>query len=429
MKQIYLIKYGELGLKGKNKSFFLNKLVENIEKSAEIHGLKPEKLENKRDRILMTFCLPASTASSTASRSSLEADVSRLDLEAEGPRSSLEADVSRLDLEAEGLEAEGCLKKVFGIKYFVKVDIVTADIEKIENYARDVFVKWKKSGMERISLKINRADKSFPLKSPEISARIGEIANQEGLKIDFANGEKTLYVDVASDSVYCYTEKIYGAGGLPIGTGGKALCLFSGGIDSPVSAYKLMRRGVQVDFLHIHPFADNEQVAGTKIESLINTLNKYEYKSKLFLVPYTVFEQETFGIVPQRFEMVFFKHMILYLADKIAQKEGYQALITGDSLGQVASQTMENMTSASLDIKTPIFRPLIGDDKEEIIKIAEEINTYTDSIKQYRDCCSLVAQHPATHTKECNIREIFKKIDREKLVKKMIEKTTWQIYN
>ena len=391
MKQTYLIKYGELGLKGKNKKFFLDKLVENISKSAEIHGLKLEKLENKRDRILASFVLGPAWDKKILSQA--------------GPRT----------------REVGCLKKVFGIKYFVKTDVISADIESIEKYARGLFMKWKEGGVEKISLKINRADKNFPLKSPEISAKIGEVANQAGLKIDFANGEKTLFVDVATDGAYCYTEKISGAGGLPTGTGGKALCLFSGGIDSPVSAYALMRRGVQVDFLHIHPFADNEKVAGTKIESLIQTLNKYQYQSKLFLTPYIIFEEATIGKIPSRFEMPFFKHMILYVADKIAQKNGYQALITGDSLGQVASQTMENLASASLDIKTPIFRPLIGDDKEEIIKIAEEINTYTDSIAKYRDCCSLVAQHPATKTKEKDMKEIFEKIDREELVERMIE--------
>ncbi|MFC1721009.1 tRNA uracil 4-sulfurtransferase ThiI [Patescibacteria group bacterium] len=376
MDHIYLIKYGELGLKGKNKNFFLNKLVENIKKSADIHKLKLEKLENKRDRIIVDF-------------------------------------------DASEKEAVECLRKVFGIKYFVRADIIEPNIESIENYARGVFVKWKKDGIERISLKINRANKAFPFKSPEIGAKIGEVANQEGLKIDFARGEKTLFVDVAMDGVYCYTEKIAGAGGLPTGTGGRALCLFSGGIDSPVAAYALMRRGVQVDFLHIHPFADNEKVTGTKIESLINTLNKYQYQSKLFLAPYIIFEQATIGNVASRFEMPFFKHMILYLADKLAQEHGYDALITGDSLGQVASQTMENMKSASLDIKTPIFRPLIGDDKEGIIKIAEQINTYEDSIAQYRDCCSLVSDHPATKTKESDMRDIFEKIDRDELAEKM----------
>ncbi len=397
MKQTYLIKYGELGLKGKNKKFFLNKLVENIQKSADIHELKLEKLENKRDRIIAVFT---------------ETICARLDLAQLCQAGPSTTDNSMAETE--------CLKKVFGIKYFVKADIVEVDIESIEKYARDVFVEWKKEGTERISLKINRANKAFPFKSPEIGAKIGEVANQEGLKIDFTHGEKTLFVDVAMDGVYCYTEKILGAGGLPTGTGGKALCLFSGGIDSPVAAYALMRRGVQVDFLHIHPFADNSKVDGTKIESLINTLNKFQYQSKLFLAPYIIFEEATLGKIPSRFEMPFFKHVILYVADKIAQKNGYQALITGDSLGQVASQTMENMSVASLDIKTPIFRPLIGDDKEEIIKVAEQIDTYEDSIAQYRDCCSLVSDHPATKTKESDMKSIFEEIDRDELVKKMI---------
>jgi len=222
-----------------------------------------------------------------------------------------------------------------------------------------------------------------------------------------------------------YSNKIKGLGGLPIDAKKKILCLLSGGIDSPVAATQLMKRGCRVDFLHIHSFVKNEFVLKSKIKDIIGKLNNYGYKSRLFLMPYSFYELGTAGKIEDRFELIFFKHYIFKLAEKLANHYEYDAICSGDSLNQVASQTLENLKCVSYNVNLPIFRPLLSFDKNEIIEIARKIGTYEISNIEYKDCCSISAKNPYT---QCNLdkfkEKVLDKIDMDELLEKSMEEIT-----
>ncbi|MBI4918854.1 7-cyano-7-deazaguanine synthase, partial [archaeon] len=220
---------------------------------------------------------------------------------------------------------------------------------------------------------------------------------------------------------YIYTEKIQAHGGLPVGSSGKVICLLSGGIDSPVAAWLAMRRGCKVDFLHFHTFQENKQVLGTKIENLVKKLNEYQGRSRLFLIPYHIYQFESLN-TNERIDLVLFKNFILRMAQEIAIKEDYKAIITGDNLGQVASQTLQNLQATSYCVNTLILRPVITYTKDEIIKLAQEIGVYEESIKEYKDCCSILSKKPLTRASIEQVESALGKIDIKEITNKSLEK-------
>jgi len=316
------------------------------------------------------------------------------------------------------------LKHVFGIKQFLFVKTISKDLDEIQKEVRNSLRKIKESDTETVSFQTKRSDKNFPLTSPNLNEKLGEIANNEGLKVDYSNKKNIIYIKIGEKSTYVSSEKIGAHGGLPVGTAGKVLVLLSGGIDSPVAAWSLMKRGVSCDFLHIHNFRKNEDVLLSKIPKTIEMLNNYQFKSTLYVSPYNPFEFTVMGNIPPKYELVLFKNYILNLAQEIAKKNGYLAIANGDSLAQVASQTLENINTAQYGIKLPVFRPLISSDKEDIVYIAKKIGTYDLSIKDYKDCCSLVSKNPATKTKREKLKEILGNIDLEKLLEQSLAQIT-----
>lgn len=370
-----LIHHAEIGLKKGNFSYFEKKLVSNIKKSAGKHKLGLKSTSRTEKRIICEFD--------------------------SGKEQIIPA-----------------LKNVFGIKYFAFV----VDVErKIESMEKVVNKKLKGLNVKNIAFKTKRSDKNFKLNSLEINKKFGELANKLGIKVNYSNPNATITTEITTKKVYVYTERIEGYGGLPVSTGGRVLCLLSGGIDSVVAAWLMMKRGCQVDYLHFHTFNDNKKVKGTKITKIINLLNDYQFKSKLYVLPYSTYELLTQGNVLQKYDLIVFKHYILKIAEKVALENHYDAIVTGDNLAQVASQTIENLKATSLGIKIPIFRPLLTYDKQEIINLSKKINFYNVSIEKYKDCCSILSKKPSTKTKLDFFKGLVEKIDLDEIIEKTLK--------
>lgn len=314
-------------------------------------------------------------------------------------------------------EIVNVLKAVFGIRYFSFIEEVKRDEGEIVKKVGKMIEHVKAQGHKTVRFDTKRSDKKFPLNSPELNAKFGEVANKLGLKVDYRNALETIFVEITAEKCFVYSEKVRGHGGLPVGTSGKVLCLLSGGIDSPVAAWLMMKRGCKVDFIHVHNMKSSSDVEKSKMKEILGVLNKYQFNSKLFLVPYTTYEFSTMGKVAKRYDLILFKHYLLKLAESVALRRKYKAIVTGDNLAQVASQTLDNLKAAGYSVSLPIFRPLLTYDKEEIVDLANRAGTFKPSIKPYKDCCSILAKSPELNT---NL-EIFKKELENVDVKKLLQ--------
>ena len=369
---LILAHYGEFILKGKNRRLFENKLVSNIKRAS---GGKVEKLEG---RLV----------------------------------------VRNGDLDS--------LKNVFGISWFAPVYRTEKTLEAIEKLViQRTEEKLKDNPLlnPTFGIFVQRADKRFPHTPPEIGERVGaEVAKKYNLRVKLKEPDLPIYIVVAKDA-FVYFEKIKGLGGLPVGINDKVLCLLSGGIDSPVASYLMMKRGCNVDFAHFHAFPENRIALRSKIKGLISTLNKYQFECRIFLVPYYPFQLSLMKGVDFNYgyEMILFRRFMVKIAEKIAKEQGYKALITGDSLGQVASQTLENIRVLKEATSLPILQPLISYDKGEIIDLARRIGTYDISIRPYKDCCSIIAPHPKTKATPERVIKIEERINMERIIGKTLE--------
>tara|TARA_Y100000310_G_scaffold290429_1_gene317606 strand:+ start:1674 stop:2756 length:1083 start_codon:yes stop_codon:yes gene_type:complete len=356
-----LIHYNEIGLKGKNLPFFEKTLSDTIRK--RFSSVKIVK------------------------------DSKRFIAELSGGRESI---TKKLSL-------------IFGISSFSFIETCSADVEVLKKKAISMLKKI--SDKKHFAVAAKRSDKQFSLSSPEVNVLLGGEAEKLGFSIDLTAPTQTLFVEITHKGCYLYTSKIEGLGGLPVGCSGKVLCLLSGGIDSSVAAYMMMKRGCRVDFLHFHNFLDEKRVAGSKIPKLIAVADRYQGSSKLFLESYSSYEELTMGRIPAAYDLVVFKNYMLRKASTLCKQKGYKAIITGDSLAQVASQTLDNLNATSVQVDATIFRPLIGFDKEEIIDLAREIGTFSLSVEKYQDCCSIMAKKAETSVKVEKMEELLKKME------------------
>jgi len=373
-----IVHYGEISLKGKNFSFFENTLLDNIRASCKKQDLELVSMKKDSKR---TIC----------------------------------------DIKGSNELIIKTLRNVLGVKYFSFVEELPKDIAALKEAASIIMEELTKKGITTVRFETKRSDKSFPQTSVDVHVEYGNIANKLGLKVDYKNASDTIYTEISFKQCYMYREKILGFGGLPVGVTGKVLCLLSGGIDSPVAAWNMMKRGCRVDFLHIHSLADNKAVMDSKIAKTVEILNEYQFNSKLFVLPYSTYEILTQGLVEQKLDLVLFKHYILKLAEKIAVENKYDVIVTGDNLAQVASQTMENLVSTSHGITLPIFRPLLTYDKEEIISLAQKIGTFEISIEEYKDCCSILAKKPATKVRVETLTKALDDVDFNSLISKGLD--------
>jgi thiamine biosynthesis protein ThiI len=287
------------------------------------------------------------------------------------------------------------VRLVFGIANLIEAWEVPAEMESIESGISQLIPQ-----IEFRSFKIDarRGTKDFPLNSQQLNQKLGAfVQNLTKAEVRLENPDAVFFVEIVRHRAFLYLAKIPGAGGLPSGTGGKVLCLLSGGIDSPVAAFRLMRRGCRVLYVHFHSFPHTNLESQEKVRSILRILSRYQLESILYMVPFAEVQREIVAYAPPPLRVILYRRFMVRIADAFARREKASALITGDSLGQVASQTLENIRTVSAAATLPIFRPLIGDDKEDIMRIARVIGTYNLSILADQDCCSLfVPKHPET---------------------------------
>jgi thiamine biosynthesis protein ThiI len=322
-------------------------------------------------------------------------------------------------------EAASRLMKVFGIAWFARASVVKQDYAAIRDEVLDA--AGKGAGTFRISARRN--DKSFPLDSMEMERRLGaDVVLKTGRKVSLSHPAETLHVDVVSKGALVYSDKTRGPGGLPVGTSGRVLHLFSGGIDSPPAAWLLMKRGCVPVYLHFYLSPTPDYPLKSKVFRLIKLLSAYSGKSTIALVPFAEYQIATAG-VPGDLEPSLFRRFMRTTAEILAPKLGAVALSTGDCLSQAASQTLWNLAVFDDGSSMPVLRPLLTFDKEEVIRLAKGIGTYDLSVEEYRDCCAIVTRHPRTRAKAELIKRYSQRLDFGELAAASIEKGTLATYN
>jgi len=288
-----------------------------------------------------------------------------------------------------------------------------------ENIKQVVFSLLKERKFSSFKVLTKRSYKEFPMTSLEINKALGEeIAAKFGKRIDLKNPELTIHVEICEKESFVYFDKFKGVGGLPVGCGGKVVCLLSGGIDSPTAAFLMMKRGCPVVLIHFFNRTINTRQALKKVDDIAKVLARVQIRGKLYLVPFYKLQAEIIKIVPAKYRMIVYRRLMMEIADRIARKEEAKAIVTGDSIGQVASQTLENLQCIYAVAEYPVFAPLIGMNKEEIVELAKTIGTYEISIRPYQDCCSfMIAEHPVTKMSLKLAEEIERNIkDKEELI-------------
>ncbi|KPU26843.1 thiamine biosynthesis protein ThiI [Caloranaerobacter sp. TR13] len=381
MQRIVSISFGEIALKGLNRSYFVKKLLGQIKYS--IKGLGEPKVYRDQGKIYVV------------------------------------TDDENIDQIVEKL------KKIFGIVYISPGYRVEKDMEKmIEKAIESIKQTVEHKEVRTFKVQVKRADKRFPIKSMDVAREIGAAILRElkVLKVDVNNPDLLVKVDIR-DYCYIYTDKIRGYGGLPVGTNGKALLLLSGGIDSPVAGFMIAKRGVSINAVHFHSYPFTSERAEEKVKKLASLLAEYCGKMKLYSVNILPIQREINEKCPEDEMTIISRRFMMRIAERIAEKEGIDALITGESLGQVASQTIKSLNVTNSVVKRPVFRPLIGMDKVEITEIAMDIGTYETSILPYEDCCTVfLPKHPVTRPKLEDIEKSEEALDIESLVEDAIEK-------
>lgn len=374
MKHI-LIHYQEIALKGKNRHFFVKRLIDNLNKATK--GLGVKDIREVTGRIIM-----------------------------------------QLSSGADETQLRDRISKVFGIANFSFVSKTTNDIDVLKE-AVLADVKKSKLNFKSFRVRTSRGYKEYPLTSMDVDRIIGgPVKEATNSRVDLKNPELTIFIEILLKDACFYIEKLPGQGGLPVGTSGKVVCLLSGGIDSPVAAYRLMKRGCSVIFVHFHSYPYQSKISQEKAGDIVDVLSYFQNSSRMYLIPFGDIQQEIVLNAPAKYRVVLYRRMMMRIAQAIAFKEKALALVTGDSLGQVASQTLENMSTIEDAVKLPVFRPLIGMDKIEIIDKAKAIGTYDISIIPDQDCCQLfIPKNPATRTGISEIEKVEQGLDIDKLIR------------
>jgi thiamine biosynthesis protein ThiI len=296
------------------------------------------------------------------------------------------------------------LARVFGVANFARAGRAPLDMDAIASAILTDLDGIPDPRTFRVSAR--RADKRFPLTSPQIEREVGgRIKEARGWKVDLSDPQFTIHVEALTDEAFYYFGKEVGAGGMPVGVSGKVACLLSGGIDSPVAAWRLMRRGCRVLLVHFHSYPILSRASQEKARELARLLAQYQFHSRLFLVPFGEIQQHVTLSVPPPLRVVIYRRLMMRIAERIARDHRAQALVTGEVVGQVASQTLENLTAINAVVSMPVLRPLIGMDKDEITAEAQRLGTYPVSIIPDQDCCTLFTpRHPATKARARDVQ-------------------------
>jgi thiamine biosynthesis protein ThiI len=291
---------------------------------------------------------------------------------------------------------------VFGVANFARAGRTPLDIDRI---TEAILGDLGPGDPASFRVSARRADKRFPMTSPEIEREVGgRIKEARGWHVDLSNPELTIHVEALTGEAFYYFGKERGAGGLPVGASGKVACLLSGGIDSPVAAWRMMRRGCRVLFIHYHSYPILSRASQEKARELARLLTTFQFRSRLLLVPFGELQQRVVLSVPPPLRVVIYRRLMMRIAQELAVANRAQALVTGDVVGQVASQTLENITAISDVVTMPVLRPLIAMDKDEITAQAQRLGTYPISIIPDQDCCTLFTpKHPVTKARRRDV--------------------------
>ncbi|WP_347490182.1 tRNA uracil 4-sulfurtransferase ThiI [Desulfoscipio sp. XC116] len=387
MNNTYMIRYGEIGLKGKNRPAFERRLMDNI--SRALRKLGSSRVRRVYGRIIV-------------------------------------------ESEAEPARVLDILSKVFGIVGVSLALRLPLDERVICEGAlatvRDAAARVLMPAGEPLTFKVEarRSNKQFPRTSPELNGLIGGylLDNFPGLKVDVHTPQIRVRVEIREKNAFVYANDMPGVGGLPVGVSGKALLLLSGGIDSPVAGYMAMKRGIEIEAVHFYSFPFTGEKSLEKVRNLCRVLTDYTTRVKMHIVHFTDIQKEIQKSCPEELRVTIMRRMMFRLAARIADNQGALALITGESVGQVASQTLESMRVINQVIDIPVLRPLVGMDKLEIIHRAQAIGTYETSVLPYEDCCTLfLPKHPATRPRLEQALDAEQALDLEGLLTGSLERT------
>jgi thiamine biosynthesis protein ThiI len=312
------------------------------------------------------------------------------------------------------------VRAVFGVANFSIVERTSRDIDALRT---GILESLKATKFESFRIEAQRGDKTFPLTSPEINRQLGAaVKGKTGARVDLTNPECTVTVEILPHDAFFGYGKIPGAGGLPVGASGRVVALISGGIDSPVAAYRMMQRGCRLIFVHFHSAPYLDKTSQEKVRELVAALTRHQFQSRLYLVPFGEIQRQIVTVVNRPLRVVLYRRMMLRIAEAIAKQAKAKALATGESLAQVASQTLENLAVIQQAAVLPILRPLIGMDKQEIIDQARRIGTFEISSIPDQDCCQLfVPRHPATKARLKDVEEAEARLDVTTMIRSGVE--------
>ena len=315
------------------------------------------------------------------------------------------------------------ISSVFGVANFSLVETTARDIEALR--AR-ILEALNGTRFESFRIETQRGDKTFPLNSPEINRRLGAaVKEKSAARVDLTHPELTVFVEILPRDAFFGFNKIAGAGGLPVGASGRVVSLISGGIDSPVAAYRMLQRGCRLIFVHFHSAPYLDKTSQEKVRQLVTALTRHQFQSRLYMVPFGEIQRQIVAAVNRPLRVILYRRMMLRIAEGLARKEKAKALVTGESLGQVASQTLENMAVIQQVAALPILRPLVGMDKQEIIDQARRIGTFEISSIPDQDCCQLfVPKHPATKARFDEVEDAESNYDPKEMLRFGLENAT-----
>ncbi len=369
----------EISLKGGNRMWFERRLTDNVNKA--LSDLPVASLDRPAWRVLIDFSEPV-------------------------PFSEV---VRRLGT-------------VFGLGAIMPVEYGGSTLESLKTHVGE---KLQGLQAESFAIRCMRSDKCFPMNSPEIEREVGRfVQDATGWPVNLSSPDLTLHVLVDKKGLFTWTRRVCGPGGLPVGVGGKATCMISGGIDSPVAAWLMMKRGMRLDFVHFHSVPRTDPASLEKVVDLLRILIRYQGKARLAMVPLLPIQEQIAARCPAGLRVLLYRRFMLRLAERAAYRFKSDALVTGESLGQVASQTIQNLRAVEAVATLPVLRPLISLDKPEIIVRAQRIGTYETSILPHFDCCSfLLPEKPVTRSTAAELAEAETALDMQELVQEAIRGT------
>ena len=367
---IVVVHYAELGTKGKNRGFFVGVLRRNLRRALE--GLPVEAIRSQHARVFIELRVPA-----------------------EG---ILRTEIARR------------LRAVMGIAHFAFAHrIIGRPLDRLAREALELAQREiaRRPGIRTFAVETHRGDKTFPHKSPDVNRQVGSVIREAtGLAVDIRNADLVVFIEVLPDSLLLYAEREAGQRGLPVGASARVVSLLSSGIDSPVASWRILARGCRVIYVHFHSVPFTRRASVDLTLELVRQLAPYQPRSEVYLVPFAEIQRKIAIDAPSSIRVILYRRWMLRLAQKVAEKVGARALVTGDSIGQVASQTVENLAAIEDAATLPVFRPLVATGKEEIMEMARRIGTYEISIQPYDDCCAyLMPNNPETRVRMEVVRQ------------------------